>query len=415
MIDEILKEKIFPRDFYTSRITAYLWSPVIKVLIWQRRVGKSYILKSIIKDLVESEKIEKQNVWYINKELPIFDHIKIYDDLKIEFDLFKKGKKGRIFVGIDEIQEIEWWEKFVNGLLATYGDTIEIFITGSNSFLLSSELVTYISGRYMEFPVHALSYEEFSMFKNEQKTKELFLDYLKYGWLPGIFRMQWSDETIFGYLRWVYNTIVLKDIIRHHSIKNTVFLEELYKYTLSNIGNIFSAKSISDFLKSQKIKISVDSVINFLGYAEQTFLLNKTHSVDPETKKYFEIYNKYYISDLWLRNSLVGYHPSKDIWKLLENYVFLALKRHDFTIKIGRLKTNKEIDFIAEKSGKTLYFQVCTTILDETTRAREYTPLYEIRDNWPKYVVSFDEIDFWENEGIQHLNIMKLEELLGEK
>ncbi len=165
-------------------------------------------------------------------------------------------------------------------------------------------------------------------------------------------------------------------------------------------------------MKSQKIKISVDSVINFLKYAEQTFLLNKTHSIDPDTKKYFEIYNKYYVGDIWLRNSLVWYNPSKDIGKLLENYMFLALKRNGYSIKIGRLKSGKEIDFIAEKWGKIAYFQICTTILDETTREREYSPYREIADNWPKYVVTLDDISFWEKDGIKHVHVMDIEDIL---
>ena len=410
MIDEILKENIIDRIFYTSKIKKYLWSPVIKVLIWQRRVGKSYILKGIIKDLVLNNSIKKENIFYINKELFDFDYIKNKDDLLDSFNNFKKNKIGKIFIAIDEIQEIEEWEKFVNGLLAQYWENVEIFITGSNSFMLSWELATYISWRYMEFHIHSLTFDEFLIFKKDtEKTKDSFIEYLKYWWLPGIFRMEWSEETIFNYLRWVYNTIILKDIINYNNIKNTSFFEELYKYTLSNIWNIFSAKSISDYLKSQKIRISVDSVINYLKYAQETFLLNKVYSVDPTSKKFFEIYNKYYIWDLWLRNSLVGFNLSKDISKLLENYVFLVLKKYWFDVKIWRLKSNKEIDFIWEKNWKMIYLQVSTTILDENTRQREYASFYEINDNWPKYVITFDDIDFWEKDGIKHINIIDFE------
>lgn len=414
MIDEIIKENIIDRTFYTSRIQKYLWSPVIKVLVWQRRVWKSYILKGIIKHLVQTNKMSKDNIFYINKELPVFDNVKNYEDLKDKFSTFKEGKSsGKIFIGIDEVQEITGWEKFINWLLAEYGENIEIFITGSNSSLLSSELATYISGRYIEFHILSLSFDEFCTFKNNAAhTQANFLEYLKYGWLPGIFRMQWDDETIFHYLRWVYNTIVLKDIISHNNIKNTNFFEELYKFSLSNIGSVFSAKSISDYLKSQKIKISVDSVLNYLKYAEDSFLLNKIYSVSPETKKIFEIYNKYYVGDIWLRNSLVWFDLKKDIGKLMENYAFLELKRHWYAIRIGRLSSWKEIDFIAEKNGITKYFQVCYLLSGEETIKREYSSLEEVRDNWEKYVVSFDEINFWVSGWIKHLNIMHMSEVL---
>jgi len=413
MIQEILNEHIVIRDFYISRIKKYIWSPVIKVIIWQRRVWKSYILKTVIQDLVHTRQFSSDSIFYINKELPLFDHIKTYDDLKSSFTLFKKtAKHKKIFVGIDEVQEISWWERFVNWLLAEYGDAIEIFITWSNSFLLSWELATYISWRYVEFYVWPLDFEEFCLFKKQKKTEKIFLEYLKYWWLPWIFRMERSDETIFNYLKWVYNTIILKDIVQHNAVKNTNFFEELYKYTLSNIWNIFSAKSITDYLQSQKTKIHTDSVINYLKYAQDAFLLHKVYSVEPDTKKYFEIYNKYYVWDVWLRNSLVWFDLKKDIGKLLENYVFLELKRCWYTLKIWRLKSWKEIDFIAEKNWKIQYFQVCYLLWWEDTIQREYAPLQEIRDNRPKYVVSMNDIDFGVSEGIKHIHVMNLSEVL---
>ncbi len=413
MIQEILKENIIERIFYIDKIKKYINSPLIKVLIWQRRVWKSTILKSIIKHLYESNIIEENNFFYINKESPYFDHIKNYDDLKNEFENFKKNTwKWKIFIWIDEVQDIVGWEKFVNGYLSIYQEKVEIFITWSNSFLLSGELATYLTWRYIEFPIYTLSFEEFCIFKKEEQTKNNFIEYLKYGWLPAIFKMEYSPETIFSYLLWVYNTIVLKDIIQYHNIKNVVFFRDLYKYTLANIWNIISWKSIKDYLKSQNISIWNDSVLNFLWYAQETFLLNKVYSVNPETKKYFEIYNKYYASDLWLRNALVWYDFWRDIWKLLENYVFLELKRNWYEIIIWRLKSNIEIDFIATKLWITKYFQVCYLLWSEETIKREYSSLKEIDDNWEKYVISFDDIDHWVNEWIKHINVMKISEIL---
>jgi len=413
MIKEIFKENIIDRDFYLSNIKKYLKTPLIKVLIWQRRVWKSSILKSIIKYLYEDNSIKEENIFYINKESPYFDHIKNYEDLKLEFEKFKKNiVNWRIFIWIDEVQEIENWEKFINGYLSVYQEKVEIFITWSNSFLLSWELATYLTWRYIEFEIFPLSFKEFCIFKNSESSKNNFLEYLKYGWLPGIFKMEYSDETIFNYLSSVYSTILLKDIVQNHNIKNILFFKELFKFVLANIWSIFSAKSIADYLKSQKIKISIDSVLNFLSYAEEPFLLSKVYSVNPETKKYFEIYNKYYAWDLWLRNSLVWYNHSKDIWKLIENYVYLELRRNWYWIKIWRVKGGKEIDFIAEKNWIIKYFQVTYLLWSEETIAREYSSLELIKDNWEKYVVSFDDIDFWINNWIKHVNVMKINEVL---
>lgn len=413
MIFDILNEKIIPRDFYLNQIYSYLNSPLIKVLIWQRRVWKSTILKSIIQKLYNEKTIKLENFFYINKELFDFDHIKNYDDLKWEFEKFLQNKKEwKIFIWIDEIQDIVWWERFVNGLLAKYWENIEIFITWSNSFLLSSELSTYITWRYIEFNIFPLNFDEFCIFKKEEKTKENFLEYLKYGWLPAIFKMEYSSQMIFSYLQSVYNTIILKDIIQYHNIKNIAFFKDLYKYTLWNIWNIVSWKSIKDYLKSQNIAIWNETVLNFLSYAESTFLLNKVYSVNPDTKKYFEIFNKYYVWDLWIRNSLIWFDFKRDIWKIIENYVYLELKRNNYDVKIWRLNSGKEIDFIAEKNWITKYFQVCYLLWGEETILREYSSLEEVKDNWEKYVVSFDDIDFWVSKWIKHINVMKIWEVL---
>ncbi len=420
MLQEILKEKIIDRVFYLDKITKYLDTPLIKVLVWQRRVWKSTLLKSIIRKLYKTWQIVEQNIFYINKELPNFDDIKDYDHMKQKFEMFKKNIiPGKIFIWIDEIQEIKGWEKFINWILAQYQENVEIFITWSNSFLLSWELATYITWRYIEFDIFSLSFEEFCLFKNEKTSlvlnhwgKKNFLEYLKYWWLPVIFKMERSDEVIFPYLQSVYNTIVLKDIVQYHNIRNVQFFKDLYKYTLANIGNVISGKSIKDYLKSQNISLWNDTVLNFLHYALQTFLLHKVYSVDPQTKRYFEIYNKYYVWDLWLRNSLVWYDVKRDIWRLLENYVFLELKRYWYDVKIWRLRSWKEVDFIAEKNGIVKYFQVCYLLWWEETINREYSSLETISDNREKYVVSFDDIDFWISNWIRHINVMNISKVL---
>ena len=236
MITEILQQSLIEREFYLKNIEKYLATPLVKVLIGQRRVGKSSILKSLIKKLYINKQIPKNNFFYINKELSSFDHIQNYQDLKISFQQFLQHiTPGRIFVGIDEIQDINEWEKFINGILAEFGEQAEIFITGSNGFLLSGDLATYLTGRYIEFPIYPLSFSEFCLFKNEKKDKQNFIEYLQYGGLPGIFQLQYQPDTISAYLSSVYDSIVLKDIIMHKKIKEIRFFQDFYKYTFSNI------------------------------------------------------------------------------------------------------------------------------------------------------------------------------------
>ena len=414
MIQEILKENIIKRPFYLNQIENFLDTKIVKVLIGQRRVWKSYILKQIIQKL--SKKIPINNFFYINKENLAWDKVKTYQDLQTEFEIFLKqiNDKNKIFVWIDEIQEIQGWEKFITHLQSRYTN-VEIFITWSNSELLSWDLASKLTWRYVEIEVFPLDLKEFSTFKQEKITKQLFLDYLKYWWLPWIFEVKYNDKAIFDYLKWVYNTIVLKDIVKYYNVKNIDFMDSLYKFIFSNVGNIFSAKTISDYLKSQKIKISVDSILLYLQYAINAFLIHLVKSQDPKTKKYFEIYNKYYVGDLWLRNAIVGVNLASDIWWLLENCVYLNLKRNWYNVKIWRLKVydketkkykNIEIDFIAEKAWKTKYIQVATSVLDENTRKRELKSLQSLKDNWEKYIVHFDDIDYGEVEWIKFVNVL---------
>ena len=414
MIENILSEKNIKREFYLKQIDNFLNTKLVKVLVWQRRVGKSYILKQVIQKLFWE--IPLNNFFYINKEDLTWDRINDYKDLYKEFENFltQINKEKKIFVWIDEIQEIKEWEKFITHLQTNYTN-IEIFITWSNLDLLSGDLATKLTWRYVEIQIFPLDLEEFSIFKKEKISKKLFLEYLKYGGLPWIFEVKYNDKAIFEYLKWVYNTIVLKDIVKYYNIKNIEFIDSLYKFIFSNIWNIFSAKTISDYLKSQKIKISVDSILLYLKYAINAFLINIVKSQEPKTKKYFEIYNKYYVQDLWLRNAIVWINFAKDIWWLLENYVYLKLRKNWYDVRVWRLKLydkeskkykNIEIDFIAEKEWKIKYIQVATSVLDENTRKRELRPLQNLKDNWEKYVVHFDDIDYGEIDGIKFVNIL---------
>ncbi len=424
MIVEILKQEIIERNKYLQEIQDFLWTPLIKVLIWARRVGKSSILKNIIQKEYKSW-IFWDNFFYINKEDIVFDNIKNYLDLQKEFENFLENvnEDKKIFVAIDEVQEIEVWEKFVNSLLSKYKSNIEIFVTGSNSSLLSSDLATLLTWRYISFKIYPLSFEEFLKFSWKKRSKQEFLKYLELGWMPWIFETNFTNNAIKWYLKWVYNSILLKDIVKYFWVKNIDFLETLYKFILVNIWNVFSAKKITDYLKSQKIKVNVDTVLNYLNFWEKWFLINKVKTQELQSKKIFEVYDKYYSEDLGIRNAIVWFELSRDIWLLLENYVFNTLKYYSYEITIWRLKIydkfskkykNLEIDFIAEKDWKKKYFQVCYLLSWEDVISREFWNLELIEDSWPKYVVSFDDINFWERNWIKHINIIDLEKILSE-
>ncbi len=393
----------------------YYGVPVIKVLVWSRRVGKSYLLQSLMQDLVETKKIPKNNVFYINKEFPVWDFIKTNEDLKKYFEERKTKQKitnQKIMFCIDEVQNIKWREKFINWLLAQYSEQIDIWITGSNAYMLSSDLATLIAWRYVAIDIYPLSLEEYWIFSSKKVNKKLLERYLKYWWLPWIFNLPDDEEIVFSYLISIYNTVFLKDVIKYHNIKNTDFFEKLYKYVMNNVSTIFSAKSIRDYLRNEWIRMSVDTVIDYLKYWEYSFLLNKVESQDPISKKFFDIYNKYYTTDLWIRNALVGYQKARDMSKLLENYVFGVLKRYGYQIKIWRLKNNTEIDFIAAKNWEIKYLQVAYWLSNESIIQREYWSLIALKNSWPKYVVTMDDDDFGVIDGVNHVKVWELEDVL---
>lgn len=411
MVGKTIDERIKERKFYEDKLISYIGSPVIKVLTGMRRVGKSYILKSIIQKLIRNWTYKERNILYINKELPIFDTIANYQDLKEYFENWVKnvGKNQKILFVVDEVQDIIWREKYINWLLTLYHDQIDIFITGSNSHLLSSDLATYITWRYISFHILPLSFQEFCEFGNFKSWKESFWQYLKYGGLPGIFDIIQDEEHIFTYLRSIYETIIFKDIVSRYQIKNIDFFQKLYKYLGGNVWNIFSARSISNFLKNQNISMKVDTIIEYIHQWLGSFLLYKNESFDPYTKKYFSIFNKYYWWDIWMRNAVVWFDPINNMAWMLENYTYLILQRFGYTIKIWRLKNNTEIDFIAEKNWKKIYIQVCYLLWSPETIQREYQPLETIDDNRPKYVVSLDDFSLWFRNGIEHISLRDIE------
>lgn len=353
-----------------------------------------------LRDLIKKENPDIQII-YINKEQHEFSSITTSDDLFRYLDENVNGTK-KVALFIDEIQDIESFEVTLRDLI-TRGN-YDIYCTGSNANLLSGELATYLSGRYIEIKVYGLSYSEFLLFYKLQDSVVNFRQYLQIGGLPYLINLNPEIHIAYEYLTNIYNTILLKDVVARFKVRNVNFLENLTSFLADNVGSIVSSKKISDYLKAQKINISTQVVIDYLGYLEASFLIFKAKRTGIEGKRVFEIGEKYYFEDVGIRNAIVGY-KTHDIHKILENIVYLHLRMAGYTVTVG-LEGEKEIDFIAQKSGEKLYVQVAYKLANEKTINREFENLLEIPDNFPKYVVTLDELSETSNyKGIVRMHI----------
>ncbi|MBI5299638.1 MAG: ATP-binding protein [Deltaproteobacteria bacterium] len=389
------------RQKYLSKIKPYIDKDIIKVLVGQRRVGKSYMLFQVMDKIKETD--SSANIIYIDKELHEFEKISDHRSLLKYVEDKSKESNKRSFLFIDEIQDIENFEKALRSLKSS--GKFDIYCTGSNANLLSGELATYLSGRYIEIKINSLSYSEFLTFHKLEECEESFLKYIKYGGLPYLMHLELSDAIVYDYLKNVVNTILLKDIVARFNIRSVAFLERLVEYIADNVGSLVSAKKISDFLKSQKINMSANVVLNYLSNLCSTFFIYKVQRQDVKGKKIFEINDKYYFEDLGLKHSIINYNQV-DINKVLENLVFNHLIADGFDVKVGQLD-KKEIDFVGEKNGEKIYVQVAYRITEEN-REREFGNLLLIPDNHPKVVVSLDElIGETSFKGIRHINLRK--------
>lgn len=394
---------MYNRKYYIDKIGRFIDKPVIKVITGMRRTGKSCILKLVIEEL-KSKGVSEKNILYINKESLDFDFIKTYSDLNRYVKRFYSNVRGVKYLFIDEIQEIKSWEKAVASFFTEGG--IDIYITGSNAHLLSSELATLLSGRYVEIPVYTLSFKEFLVFRGEKagSIDEEFLNYLQFGGLPAIHHFELEQESVYQYIGSIYNTILLKDVIQRNNIRNPNLLENIGRYIFDNIGNIFSAKRISDYLKSQNLKINVETVQNYVGFYLASFAVYKVPRYDIKGKRLLEIHEKYFVGDVGFRHAVLGYRE-KGISGILENIVFLELKRRAYNVYVGKLQDN-EIDFVAERADGKIYVQVAYLLASDETVEREFHPLTQIKDNYPKYVISMDTAFGKDHEGIKRLNII---------
>ena len=386
------------RPYYYSKVEKFLGTGVLLVLTGQRRVGKSYVMREVVQ---RKRQDSDSCVIYIDKEKTDFDFIQNYKDLVAYIDERREPNK-HTFILIDEVQEIEEFER---GLRNYYDNPdIDIIVTGSNSDTLSSDLATLLSGRYVEIFVQGLSYEEFLIFHNLEDSDDTLRRYINFGGLPGLRPIGLDDpEVVRQYLQGVYNTILVKDIVRRKKVRNVSFLENLIKYVGDNIGKPLSATNIQNYMTSNKNEVSKNLILNYLKAMSEAFLVHDVTRFNLHGKKLLENNDKYYFGDVGLRNFIVGGRRANDIEKIVENIVYQHLIRLGYKVTVGQMYAT-EIDFVGTKGDDTIYVQAAYLISEESTFEREFGNLQKINDNYPKYVISMTPfMDSSKYEGIIHI------------
>ena len=391
------------RPLYTKKIMAYTDTPFVKVLTGVRRCGKSTILKMIMEKLQNERGISADQIVSMR-----FDSME-YEDMtaKQMFEAVKAklSENKKTYVFLDEVQEIKGWEKVVNSLASDYD--VDLYVTGSNSRMMSSEISTYLTGRYVSFRIFPLSFEEYLTFRKEYTevtdVHAELADYIRLGGFPATHLRDYSQDEVYTIVRDIYNSTIFSDIVRRNQIRKVDQLERVVKYTFSNVGNTFSAKSISDYLKSEHRKIDNETVYSYLEKLEKVYLLHRCSRYDLQGKEILKTQEKFYLADTALRYSVLGYHPDS-VASSLENVVYLELCRRGYEVNIGKT-ADGEVDFVAQRQGEKLYVQVTQEIQSEKTERREYDRLLEIKDNYPKYVLRTDEFAGGNYEGIKSMHV----------
>ena len=387
------------RPDYIKAIEPFINKPLVKILAGVRRCGKSTILEMIKEELLRRGVCEDNIICKRYTEMDIPDDItakQMYDEL-----LAAMKEKGTCYLLLDEIQEISGWEKAVNSLLE--GTDADIYITGSNSKLMSGEISTYLTGRYISIPVFTLSFREYLDFKSESKSsrRELLEEYIRFGGFPIVALGEYDAQNTYQIINGIYHTVVSRDIVNRHRINKQDLFDRVVKYIIENMGKTFSANSIAVFLKSEHRKVSVESIYNYLRWLEQAFIIYPCERYDLQGKSILKTQEKYYLSDVSLKYALLGYNR-KMLDGAMENIVFLELKRRGYNVFIGKNNT-KEIDFVAERCAEKIYVQVCVQLPENSDR--EIGNLMEIRDHYPKYVVTLNELDVGIENGIKIVHL----------
>lgn len=391
------------RPLYLNKIIPFVDTPFVKILTGVRRCGKSTILKMIQKKLKEEYHITDEQILsyrFDSMEYEDMTSKELYQELKTKI---LNTKKTYLF--LDEIQEINGWEKVVNTLASDYD--VDIYITGSNSRMMSSEISTYLTGRYVTFHIYTLSFDEYLMFKKSYSTiydiKQEFNQYVRLGGFPATHLQEYSQDEVYTIVRDIYNSTIFSDIVRRNQVKKIDQLERVIKYTFNNVGNTFSAKSISNYLKSEQRKIDNETVYRYLEKLQKAYILHRCSRYDLQGKSILKTQEKFYLADTSLRYAVLGY-TIDSVASSLENIVYLELKRRGYDVCIGKYK-DKEIDFVATKQNEKIYVQVTQEIKSEKTQKREYEQLLEIKDNYPKYVVLTDDFAGGNYQGIKTMHI----------
>jgi len=389
---------MYSRQRYIDKIIPFIDKPLIKVITGMRRSGKSTILKLLTLHL-EQIGISSERIIYINMESidnsSFLDYLELHRFVKEK----KKKTKGKLYIFIDEVQEVYCWEKLVNSLLAD--EDADVYVTGSNSKLLSGEFATLISGRYIELNVYPLTFSEYSFFREHAKEKSvLFNEFLQYGGMPGIHSLYLQKDNVYQYLSAVSDSVILKDVVARNKIRDVGLLSKLLLFVADNIGNTFSGRNIAKYLKNQRRSLSVETIYNYMSYLETALIINSVPRYDLKGKKLLETCEKYYFTDLGFRHVLLGY-KEQDINAYLENIVYIELRERGYSVTIGKFD-NYEIDFIAKKYDQMIYVQVCYLLADNKVRERETRVLNKIRDNYPKYLLTMDKVPESNINGIIH-------------
>ena len=391
------------RPLYLNKIIPFVDTPFVKILTGVRRCGKSTILKMIQKKLKEEHHITDEQILsyrFDSMEYKDMTSKELYQELKTKI---LNTKKTYLF--LDEIQEINGWEKVVNTLASDYD--VDIYITGSNSRMMSSEISTYLTGRYVTFHIYTLSFDEYLTFKKSYSTiydiKQEFNQYVRLGGFPVTHLQEYSQDEVYTIVRDIYNSTIFSDIVRRNQVKKIDQLERVVKYTFNNVGNTFSAKSISNYLKSEQRKIDNETVYRYLEKLQKAYILHRCSRYDLQGKSILKTQEKFYLADISLRYAVLGY-TIDSVASSLENIVYLELKRRGYDVCIGKYK-DKEIDFVATKQNEKIYVQVTQEIKSEKTQKREYEQLLEIKDNYPKYMVLTDDFAGGNYQGIKTMHI----------
>lgn len=391
------------REQYIEKIRPFIGNDLIKVLTGLRRSGKSVMLELIKNELREQGVAQEQFISFNFESLTNAEYCTA-EALYKELTKRIKTITGKAFCFFDEIQEVENWERCINSLRVDFD--CDIYITGSNAHLLSGELATYLGGRYVEFVIYPFSFKEYLESRQQNGETigipESFRDYLRLGGMPFLTNIHGSPEASFQYLNDVYNSVILKDVVMRNKIRDTDLLERIITYIMSNIGHTFSARSISNYFKSESRKASMDTILNYIRACTDAFLFYKVSRQDLKGKRILSVNEKYYLADHGIREAVLRTN-TRDIEQVLENIVFMELLRRGYDVTIGK-EGDKEIDFVCDQAGERIYIQVCYLLASQDTIDREFGAYNKVADNYPKYVISMDDFNFGRN-GIKHMNI----------